>query len=72
VALRKANGQADLTMVFIKSVEVWIQLHYLPPEVFSLEGVALLIGSIDMILSEVCEFFMNNKVYKVKSHDLAR
>jgi Domain of unknown function (DUF4283) len=67
VALRPAHAPGDLTADYVQSLEIWVQLHQLPPEALTTEGIGIMMGSLGTLLSEVSEFFYNGKkVYKAK------
>jgi Domain of unknown function (DUF4283) len=67
VASKKANGPDDLTEEAVKEMEVWVQLHNLPPKTLTSEGVGLLFSTVGWVLSEVKEIHINGqKSYKAK------
>jgi hypothetical protein len=42
VALQKVTKTTDLTVKRIKEMKVWVQIHNVPQEVLTLEGIELL------------------------------
>jgi Domain of unknown function (DUF4283)/Zinc knuckle len=67
VALRRATKPADLTQEFVHSAELVVQLHNIPPETFSPQGIYLMMESTGTVLTEVSDFLLNEKkVYRAK------
>lgn len=59
VALRRVYGPSQLDASHVTFMEVWTQLHRIPPEALSMEGVLMLAGKLGTPLSEVKE----SKIY---------
>jgi Domain of unknown function (DUF4283) len=67
VALKKAEGPSDLNSEFVQSMELWVQLHRVPPEVFSEEGLAMLAMKVGTPMSDVQRVMIGGqRCYKVK------
>jgi Domain of unknown function (DUF4283) len=67
VALRRATKPADLTQEFVHSAELVVQLHNIPPETFSPQGIYHMMESTGTVLTEVSDFLLNGKkVYRAK------
>jgi hypothetical protein len=42
LVLKLPRGLGDLTTEFVDTIEIWLQLHHVPPTIFTTEGLKLL------------------------------
>jgi Domain of unknown function (DUF4283) len=67
IAFKQASKPNDLTPEFVQAAEMMVQLHNLPPETFSQEGLLLIMQAVGTVLTEVTDFIQNGKkVYRAK------
>lgn len=67
VVLKKSEGPVDLAQPKVPKMEVWTQLHNIPTQAFTDEGICMIAETLGETLSEPTETFLaGNKFYKIK------
>lgn len=57
------GGPTDLQDPKVAHVEVWVQLHGVPPEILSLEGILMLVRHMGTSMTDVRETYTNETRY---------
>lgn len=63
IAMRRARGQEDLSIDFIQMVDLWTQLHNIPPESVNKEGICHFASSLGKTVSDARLTSQNGKVF---------
>lgn len=63
IAMRRANCQAEVSAGHVSHIEIWTQLHNVPTEVVSNEGIAIMVEKLGPQLSDVQRFDISGRMY---------
>lgn len=63
IAMTKVSKQSDLNEEFVDKVEIWTQLHNIPPECISETGLRLVAERLGLLTSDVLSASMGGRQY---------